>query len=145
MTAPRITLMAALICAGSGTAVAHHSYAMFDGTRVLTVSGSVAKIEWTNPHVFVWLYVPSTASASGFDLYAFENGSTNVLSRRGWSKSAVPVGEKVTLEYWPLRDGRNGGHLKAMKRADGSVLQAAGGPRGVDGTDTPARFQETRP
>ena len=42
-------------------AAAHHSYAMFDGTRTLTVKGTLAKLEWTNPHVFVWVYVPNAA------------------------------------------------------------------------------------
>ena len=42
---------------------AHHSYAMFDGTRTATIKGTVAKLEWTNPHVFVWMYVPNRGSA----------------------------------------------------------------------------------
>lgn len=123
------------IIAGIGMPVlAHHSYAMFDGSKTQTVIGTVAKLEWTNPHVFVWVYVPNKAAADGYDLYAFENGSTNVLARRGWSKTALAAGEKLTIEYWPLRDGRKGGHLKTATRADGSTLQAAGGPRGVDGS-----------
>ena len=115
----------------------HHSYAMFDGDRTLTVKGTVAKLEWTNPHVFVWLYVPNQAAASGFDLYAFENGSPNVLARKGWSDGTFAAGEELTIEYWPLLDGRTGGHFKQATRADGSVLTGAGGPRGVDGTLPP--------
>ena len=115
----------------------HHSYAMFDGTRTVTVKGSVAKLEWTNPHVFVWMYVPSSASASGFDLYAFENGSPNVLTRMGWSKDTFAVGEELTIEYWPLADGRTGGHFSRAVRADGSEIRGAGGPRGVDGSLPP--------
>ncbi len=119
-------------------ASAHHSYAMFDGTRTVTVKGSVAKIEWTNPHVFVWMYVPNSASASGFDLYAFENGSPNVLARMGWSKTTFATGEELTIEYWPLADGRTGGHFARAVRADGSEVRGAGGPRGVDGSLEPA-------
>jgi hypothetical protein len=128
-------LLSTLWAAGAS---AHHSYAMFDGTRVLQVSGTVAKLEWTNPHVFVWVYVANSAASSGYDLYAFENGSTNVLARRGWSKAVLPASQEVALDYWPLRDGRKGGHLKSITFPDGRVLQAAGGPRGLDGTD-PAR------
>jgi hypothetical protein len=117
---------------------------MFDGTRTVTVTGTVAKLEWTNPHVFIWLYVPS-AGGNGFDLYAFENGSPNVLARSGWSKSAFAEGEKITIEYWPLADGRNGGHYKQGTRADGTVLRGAGGPRGVDGTLPPISAPSTRP
>ena len=106
---------------------------MFDGTRTVTVKGTVAKLEWTNPHVFVWIYVPNAARESGFDLYAFENGSPNVLARGGWSTTTFAAGEELTIEYWPLIDGRTGGHFELATRADGSVIRGAGGPRGVDG------------
>jgi hypothetical protein len=124
-----------------GGAAAHHSYSMFDGTRTRTVSGTVAKLEWTNPHVFIWVYVPSTNAANGFDLFAFENGSPNVLSRGGWSPATFAAGEEVTIEYWPLLDGRAGGHFRQATRKDGTVVRGAGGPRGVDGTLSPAGAQ----
>lgn len=129
-----------VVVAGVGlvaAAAAHHSYSMFDGTRTLTVKGTVAKLEWTNPHVFVWMYVPNTAVENGFELYAFENGSPNVLSRAGWSKDTFAAGEELSIEYWPLVDGRTGGHFRQATRSDGSVLRGAGGPRGVDGTLPP--------
>jgi hypothetical protein len=114
------------------TAAAHHSYAMFDGTRTLKVVGTVAKIEWTNPHVFIWAYVPNAKSESGYDLYAFENGAPTALAREGWSKTTFATGEPVTIEYWPLRDGRTGGHFAAATRADGSVVRGVGGPLSVN-------------
>jgi len=111
-------------------AAAHHSYAMFDGARTSTVTGTVAKVEWTNPHVFVWVYVPNAARESGFDLYAFENGSPNVLARRGWSPTIFTAGEKLAITYWPLLDGRTGGHFAVATRVDGSNIRGAGGPGG---------------
>ena len=131
-------LLGALGLVATATAAAHHSYAMFDGARTLTVKGTVAKLEWTNPHVFVWVYVPNEARESGFDLYAFENGSPNVLARGGWTKTTLAAGEELTIEYWPLIDGRTGGHFVSAMRADGSVIRGAGGPRGVDGSLPPA-------
>jgi hypothetical protein len=128
-------IVAGLLLANTGAA--HHSYSMFDGTRTLTVTGTVAKLEWTNPHVFIWVYVPDPAQATGFELYAFENGSPNVLARSGWSKTTFAEGETLTIEYWPLADGRSGGHYKQATRTDGSVLRGAGGPRGVDGSLSP--------
>ena len=133
----RCVVVVAAALGSAQSAAAHHSYAMFDGTRTLTVEGTIAKLEWTNPHVFVWVYVPSPASDSGFELFAFENGSPNVLARSGWSKATFSEGEKVKIEYWPLADGRPGGHYKQATRADGSVLKGAGGPRGVDGSLPP--------
>ena len=118
------------------SASAHHSYAMFDAGHTATVTGTVAKLEWTNPHVFIWLYVPNAARDSGFDLYAFENGSPNVLLKRGWSRETFAVGEKLSIAYWPLAVGRTGGHFAVATRVDGSVIRGAGGPGGgVDASD----------
>jgi hypothetical protein len=127
------------------TAAAHHSYAMFDGTRTLKVTGTVAKIEWTNPHVYVWVYVRNDAHESGYDLYAFENGAPNALAREGWSKTTFATGEPVTIEYWRLLDGRTGGHFAAATRADGSVVRGVGGPPSVRRTREPAAPAERAP
>ena len=127
----RISILCALLASAlmlTTAAQAHHSYAMFDGTKTLTVSGTVAKLEWANPHVYVWVYVANSAAPSGYDLYAFENGSTGVLARLGWSKSTFEAGEKITVEYWPLKDGRTGGHFIKATHADGRVAAGAGGP-----------------
>ena len=112
----------------AGPAPAHHSYAMFDGERTLTVSGVVAKLDWSNPHVFIWMHAPNPEAEGGYDLYAFENGSTNVLARRGWSKDTLQVGETITVDYWPLRDGRTGGHFIQATHEDGRVTVGVGGP-----------------
>ena len=122
------TLVAAVLLLLTSAAQGHHSYAMFDGSRTLKVSGTVAKLEWMNPHVFVWVYVANPKAKDGYDLYAFENGSPGVLTRIGWSRTTLAVGEKISVEYWPLKDGRNGGHFVQATRADGQVLRGAGGP-----------------
>jgi hypothetical protein len=121
------TAAALLLLACMQGAQAHHSYAMFDGSKTLTVSGTVAKLEWSNPHVFVWIYVPNTKNPGKYDLYAFENGSPNAISKIGWSKDSLRAGDKITVEYWPLRDGRNGGHLTTAVLADGRTLGSVGG------------------
>lgn len=107
-------------------AVAHHSYAMFDASRSVTVRGTVARLEWRNPHVYLWVYVPRPGG-DGHDLYGFENGGVPVLERMGWTRDGLPVGETVTVDFAPLRDGRTGGHILRVTRADGSVLPGAGG------------------
>jgi len=116
------------LLAASGSA--HHSYAMFDGSEVRTISGTVARLEWVNPHVFLWVYVPNSASDTGYDLYALENGSPNVLRARGWSPSYFAEGESVAISFWPTIDGRNGGHFAVATRVDGTVVFGAGGPGG---------------
>ena len=91
--ARQFLLLAVLAIASAAAQLrAHHSYLMFDGSRKMTVTGTVAKIEWMNPHVYVWVYVPKPAAPTKYDLYAFENGSVNVLSRSpGRSRRSLPA------------------------------------------------------
>ncbi len=111
----------ALLC--SGTALAHHSYAMFDNRKSIVVEGSIAKFEWTNPHSFVWLYVKKADKPGEYDLFAFEGDTPNELRANGWSKDSLKAGDKVRVRYFPLRDGRPGGRLIQVLRGDGTVLQ----------------------
>jgi hypothetical protein len=108
----------ATLLAASVPALAHHSYALFDLKQRRSVEGTVAKLEWTNPHTFVWIYVKGK---QGYDLYSFESGSVAMLKRFGWTPTTLAKGEKVTIEYFPLRDGRNGGAFIRAIHADGHV------------------------
>jgi len=115
------------VCASS---VAHHSYAMFDGSRTETITGTVAQLEWRNPHVFLWMYVRNPESETGYDLYALENGSPNVLRERGWSTTFFKEGELLAVSFWPAIDGQKGGHFAVATRVDGTIIYGAGGPGG---------------
>ena len=107
---------------------AHHSYAMFDQTRSETVVGTVHALEWTNPHVWVWVDVKDTAGASV--LYGFESNAPSELVRFfGWNKSLVIAGAPVTVLYSPLKSGRHGGALRTLTFADGRILRT---PRSAD-------------
>jgi hypothetical protein len=123
MYSRRVGLSILLLAAPSGAALAHHSYAMFDTSHTSNVTGTVAKLEWTNPHAFVWVYVPSASNPGKYDLWGFENGSPSVLQVHGWTKDALKAGDKVAVEYWPLRDGSSGGHCEKVTLADGRTLQ----------------------
>jgi hypothetical protein len=116
--------------------LAHHSYAAFDISKRITVKGTVAKFEWTNPHSYLWVYVPKSASPREYELYGFENGPPSMMTRVGWTKSIFRAGDRVSIDYAPLKDGRNGGHLMQATLADGRVLQgdpAAPGGSGFGG------------
>ncbi len=103
-------------------ASAHHSYAVIDNSRVLEVTATIAKLEWVNPHIFLWAYVADESQESGYQLYAFEAGSITMMVKSGWSRDdTVEVGEEVTIEYLPLRSGEPGGSLATLTHADGSV------------------------
>ncbi len=127
-TVGRMFAVLGALVAGTEGVSAHHSYAMFDASRRLVVEGTVAKVEWQNPHVYVWVYVPNPTAPSGFDLYAFENAASNVLRRLGWTKTSLTVGEPIAVTYFPLRDGRSGGHFVSGALADGRTVAGAGGP-----------------
>jgi len=105
----------------AGLASAHHSYAMFDRTRVVTVTGTVAKYDMRNPHMFLWLYVKNSSTGKQ-DLWAVEGGSRNNLERQGWDRHTFEEGEKLTVTLNPLKDGRTGGYFVKAVKADGKVI-----------------------
>jgi Family of unknown function (DUF6152) len=116
----------AFACISSSAVLAHHTYTMFDPTRPQTLAGTVAKFEWTNPHAYIWMYVPSKQSPGKYDLWSFENGAPTVLARQGWSKDVLHASDKISVLFAPLRDGRTGGHCIRVTLPDGRVLECPG-------------------
>jgi hypothetical protein len=106
----RVNLSGMILFFMAGVVQAHHSPTMFDSSKPMTVSGIVAKLEWTNPHVFVWVYVADAGNPGHRDLYAFENASPNLLELAGSTPTVLKAGDKITIEFAPLRDGRHGGY-----------------------------------
>jgi hypothetical protein len=106
--------------AAAPNAWAHHSYAMFDRTRSITVNGTVRTFDWTNPHVYIWVFVPN--GKGGSDLWAIEGGPPSRLDHIGWDRHSLNPGDKVKIELNPLKDGRNGGYLVKAVRANGEEL-----------------------
>ena len=103
---------------------AHHSYAMFDQGKVLIVQGTIARVEWVDPHVWVWAYVRNDKGE--YDLYGFETGSISALARQGWTTTTLKTGDKVSIEYNPLRDGRKGGYFRSATFEDGKKTPGQG-------------------
>jgi Family of unknown function (DUF6152) len=98
-------------------AVAHHSFAMFDQSKVLYLSGAVKQFEFVNPHA--WLHVDVINGKDAAATWTFEGGSPSQLVKLGWSKDEFRVGEKVEVGYRPLKDGSRGGQLMSVKFANG--------------------------
>ena len=116
------TLVIAAAVAASGLAApafAHHSFAMFDSSKQVTLVGTVKEFQWTNPHTWVQLNVPTSGKVVEWSI---EGGSPNGLARRGWKSSSLKPGDKVTIVVSPMKDGSNGGSLKTVTLADGKVL-----------------------
>ena len=117
----RKTAIMLMSLAVSGTAIAHHSFAVFFNTdaKLVKVSGVVRDFQFSNPHGVITLTVPK---ANGTIIWRAETNSPSVLRRRGWTPDSLHVGDKVTLEGWPARDGGNYMRLRSAKRADGQPV-----------------------
>ena len=115
----RAALTALGVVALSGSAFAHHSFAMFDMTREKqkTITGTIKEFQWTNPHGVIWIYVP-VAGKPQPELWAVELTSPGNLRRAGWTKDSLKVGDRVSAVVNPLRNGGTGGGFQSIKLLD---------------------------
>lgn len=124
MTASKKLVLVSLLGAAGVVmpAMAHHSFAMFDKSKIVHFEGAtVSKFHWTNPHSSV---VIDVQDASGTTSYTLECNSVNLMTRAGWKAGTLKAGDKVTVDYYPLRDGQPGGMLKTITLPDGKTLKA---------------------
>lgn len=127
-------LLVLALCAPA-VAFAHHSFAMYDSTKLVIVDGNVTNFQWTNPHVLLWLNGTVNGEAEP-TLWTVElPTSPGNLGRMGWTKHSLKAGDHVVVELNPLRDGKHGGSFKkATLPASGKVLLANPVSRAADGT-----------
>src|SRR5438309_148718 len=101
-------------------ALAHHSFAMFDQSKVVYMTGKVKQFEWVNPHV--WLHL-TIASPNGSEAtWSFEAGSVAQLASLGWKADSFPAGTEVKIGFRPMKDGSRGGQLMNVTLAAGQKL-----------------------
>jgi hypothetical protein len=102
---------------------AHHSFAaVFDRERPIELTGTVTKVEWTNPHV--WFYI-DVANDRRIENWGFEMGSPSGLIRRGWNHNSLQVGHVVTVAGVRARDGSLTGAVRTVKLSTGQSLFGA--------------------
>ncbi len=112
--------------------VAHHSFsAEFDGSpeKRLTLTGRVAKMDWVNPHA--WLYIDVDRNGKT-ERWAVEFGSPNVLFRNGWSKTTLTEGMRIVVQASPAKDGSLRANSRGVEFPDGRKLDT-GSSQGKDG------------
>ena len=97
---------------------AHHSFAMFDQTKQVTVVGKVAEIQWTNPHV--WVFVDGAPAGGKKEHWGVEFTSKVHLTRRNFTPDLIKAGDNVEITVNPYRDGKLGGRFVAVKLANGA-------------------------
>lgn len=99
---------------------AHHSFAMFDYNKDVTITGAVKELQWTNPHIHIIVSVPDgKGGAAEWDV---EGGTPNNLRRNGWSRDVIKPGDKVSVVIHPMKNGTNGGQLVRATKGDGSPI-----------------------
>jgi hypothetical protein len=116
----RLTTLAGLAILSAGGAAAHHSYSAFEMTSEKTITGTIKKFDWTNPHSWIWIDVPN--EQGGADTWGIEGMSPNYLARRGWTRTTLKPGDKVTITIHALKDGSHGGSFVSATRASGERL-----------------------
>ena len=122
----RIMLAAAvLLTFFAVSAAAHHSFSAFDVTTQKSITGTVKQVDWTNPHIWLWIDVPNDKGSA--DTYGFEGMSPNFLARRGWTRTTLKAGDKITIQYRPMKDGSKGGMFMTGQTPNGKALSMMGG------------------
>jgi hypothetical protein len=119
--------VATVAALGTSSVVGHHSTAAFDTTQVVKIEGTVTQFRWINPHASIKLDGATEGDAPD-GLWTIEMTAPNVLINQGWTRTALKVGDKVTMFANPLRnavtlnDGSAGGLYVGVILADGSTL-----------------------
>ena len=106
-------------------ALAHHSFAPFDLARELTLVGTIKEVQFTSPHVWLQVLVPSTRRQTEWSI---EAGAPGMLLRTGWKATTLKPGDRVTIVTHPTRSGAPNGSLVRVTLADGRVFGPGGPP-----------------
>jgi hypothetical protein len=116
-------------------AYAHHSFpAQYDASKPITLTGKVTSVEWTNPHIFIYVDVPNEETGEVVN-WALEMGGPNALLRLGWKRDSLKVDDLITVEGSLARDGSNLANAK-------TIVMVATGQRMLAGSSSPATAEE---
>jgi len=119
---PKVVLLAtSLVLSFGGIAAAHHSGAVYDMDHLQTMEGTVKAVNWTNPHI-TFMVEKDAKNGEPAITWVFEVSSPGVLTRSGWTKRSLQVGDHAVFQYAPLRDGSPGGSLRKVTLPNGEVL-----------------------
>ena len=120
----RLVALAVILLSAAVPAIAHHAFsAEFDQSKPVKVSGEITKLEWVNPHA--WIFIDAKGADGKVTPWRFEMGAPNALLRAGWSKSDIKAGTAVTVSGFMARAGGSVGNAFQVRLPDGRDLFAA--------------------
>ena len=126
-----VAVLGTALLVSANRALAHHAFSSeFDATKKVTMTGTISKMEWRNPHA--WLWIDVKGADGKVEQWGFEFGPPNALFRRGWRMSSVPVGGQVTVTCYLAKGGQKLGSAAQVKLPDGRTLFA-----GTEGNGAP--------
>ena len=121
----KVVFAAAMLTCVAAPAVAHHSFAMFDPEKTVTLKGTVKDFEWQNPHVWLEMNVMDQATGKVVK-YSLEMGSVARSTYDGWKKDTVRPGDAITATMHPLEDGSRGGMYLSVELPSGQKFGRTG-------------------
>ena len=131
-----VTAGVGLLLGAAAPVAAHHAFAAeFDGKQPVTLRGVVTKVEWTNPHI--WIFLDVKGKDGKVAKWEVEGGAPNALYRRGFNKNSLPAGAEVVMEGYRAKDGSNTINGRSMVFTDGRTqfLGSSGTGAPEDGRD----------
>ena len=132
MNARAVVLLMLVGAAVGPRVLAHHSFAAeFDASKAIRVTGTLAKVEWTNPHTY--FYVDAKDDTGAVVRWACESGAPGALSRRGFKRSLLKLGDTLIVDGYRAKNGANLMDARRVTLPDGQILSGAsagdGGPQ----------------
>src|SRR5689334_12189574 len=131
----RFLTATAVVIAASLPALAHHSFsAEFDSKKEVKLEGKVVKMEWSNPHT--WLYLDVDKPDGTVEHWSVEGGAPGVLLRNGWNRNSLPAGTKIIVYGFQSKDGALRANSRSIEFPDGRKLDTGSSFTGGKGQTT---------
>jgi hypothetical protein len=116
LTKPAFCLAGLLACFAAAPTIAHHSFAMFDQTRQVNMSGIIRHFAFANPHALFHVAIANDRGQTS--TWTLEGGSVQQLASMGWSSQSFRVGDRVEVSFHPMKDGSHRGQLLNIRTAN---------------------------